>query len=380
VAVEVAEPEQPGLPAEQSSEAFAVDTADGPEAAAICPGSPTSGLEEARESVAAAHPPALTWQAPLPEDVLAWPLPMALSAPVAPLCTAPEHVAEPATQLIDPDASDTLSNPPATTGAGAADPPEPAPPTWPAVPEAAGEAARVAAGVAAVWRVGEVNRVADSEEVWQLVAVAVQSEDPVEVLAAAGAAAPVLGSTVTSPAPVEEVFDEPLPAQPVAPARQVTDTDAPLEPEPPALVVVLAPNRPAQPAPPVLVVGWLAVEPDAAWHPPVATVHEACPEVARVTGVTGGGAAEAEAVVPVAGVEGLAGTVSVWELFAPVLLVALPPHPVAPAAHWASANACGPPNPAPLNAWSAPPTPPPTLPVPPVWRLLVRMPVGSLTE
>jgi hypothetical protein len=192
------------------------------------------------------------------------------------------------------------------------------------------------------------------------VAVAVQSEDPVDVLDAAGAATPVTGLTVTSPAPVEEVFEVPSPVQPVAPVGQVIDTDAPPEPVLcPSLV--LAPNRPAESVwrP---VVGGVAAEPEAAWQSPVEVVQEACPVAARVTGVVAGAAAgvvvagagvpvpAAVVVAPVVVAAGVVGIVSVWELLAPVLLVAEPLHPVAPVVHWASANACGPPSPAPFNA------------------------------
>jgi hypothetical protein len=359
VAVEVAVPEQPATPLAQLTEAFAVDTADGPEVAAAWPGRVTSGPEEAWESVAAWQPPSVTWQVPRPEEVFAWPLLRAASAPVAVLLTVAEQFAEPAAQFAEPAASDTLSNPPLTTGVGTAAAPDPVEPgaVEPAVP--VGLAAVVVLRLAA-WRVGWVNRVADTEVVWQSVAVAVQSDDPVDVFAAAGAATPVLGSTITSPAPVEEVFDVPLPEQAVAPVRQVTVTDAPLEPVlcPP---LVLALNRPAE-STSRPVVGWVAAEPEAAWQSPVEIVHEACPVAARVTGVVDGAGAGAGAgagvpvpdagvpvpVVVVAGVT--AGMVSVWELLSPVLLVAVPLHPVAPVAQWASANACGPPSPAPFNA------------------------------
>jgi hypothetical protein len=383
VAVEVAVPEQFTSPAAQSTEAFVVETAEGPEVAAVWPGRVTSGPEEAWESVAAWHPPALTWQAPLPDEVFACPFSRAASAPVAVLSTLPEQLAEPAAQFSDPEASETLSNPPVIVGAAVpvpvdADPVE-------LVPAALVVFVMVGA------RVSGVNRVADSEVVWQAVLVAVQSDDPVEVFAAAGVAVPVLGSTVTSPAPVEEVFEVPLPEQPVVSFWQVIVTAAPLE-----LVGALASaavsNRPVS----SVVVGW-AVEPEAAWQPPVVIVQEDCPVVARVTGVvagvvagTGVGVVAGAAVVGV-GVGGAAGAaagmVSVWELWAPVLLVALPEHPVAPAAHCASASACGPPSPAPFNVWSTPPSTPLAPPTPPPlpvrWlprRLLAMMPVGSLTE
>jgi hypothetical protein len=168
VAVEVAVPEQPAAPAAQSTEAFEVDTADGPEAAAVWPGRVTSGPEEAWESVAASQPPEVTWQVPLSEEVLAWPLLRAASAPVAVLLTVAEQLAEPAAQSAEPDASDTLSNPPPITGAGGAAPApvEPAAaPVEPGVVELADPFWLEVVLRLAAWRVADVNRVADTEVV-----------------------------------------------------------------------------------------------------------------------------------------------------------------------------------------------------------------------
>jgi hypothetical protein len=227
VADEFAVPEHPAAPLEQSTEAVEVDTADGPVAAAFCPGRVTAGEELASESVEASQPPCLTVHSPLPVEDFARPLSTAASAPVASEPAVPEQLVEPAAQCTEAEASDTLSNPPDTVGFA---------PAWPvlaaAVLVAAVSAVVPVAGfvVVAAVRVGWVNRVAEFDWDWQFPSVAVQVDDPVEVFAAAREPAPVDGSMVTSPDPVEEVFDDPLPEHPVCPGWQVTDTDAPLEP------------------------------------------------------------------------------------------------------------------------------------------------------
>jgi hypothetical protein len=146
VAADFAVPEHPAAPEEQSTEAVEVDTADGPEVAAFCPGRVTDGAELARESVEALHPPCLTVHSPLPVEDFARPLSTAASEPLASECAVPEQVAVPAGQLIEPEASETLSNPPDTVGFAAA--------FCTAVPV-------VGSVGAAVDRVGWVNRVAE---------------------------------------------------------------------------------------------------------------------------------------------------------------------------------------------------------------------------
>jgi hypothetical protein len=215
VADEFAVPEHPAAPLEQSTEAVEVDTAEGPVAAAFCPGRVTAGEELASESVEASQPPCLTVHSPLPVEDFARPLSTAASAPVASEPAVPEQLVEPAAQCTEAEASDTLSNPPDTVG-------------FAPVLAAAGLATGLVA--AAATRVGWVNRVAEFDWDWQSPSVAVQVDDPVDVFAAAGEPAPVVGSMATSPDPVEEVFDDPLPEHPVCPGWQVTDTDAPLEP------------------------------------------------------------------------------------------------------------------------------------------------------
>jgi hypothetical protein len=358
-----------------------VDTAEGPVAAAFCPGRVTAGDELASESVEASQPPCLTVHPPVPVEDFARPLSTAASAPVASEPAVPEQLVEPAAQCTEAEASDTLSKPPDTVGFA---------PAWPVLAAAVSTAvfaavpAGLAAGLAAATRVGWVNRVAEFDWDWQFPSVAVQVDDPVEVFAAAGEPAPVDGSMVTSPDPVEEVFDDPLPEHPVCPGWQVTDTDAPLEPVLwPVPDPVALPNRPAH----VVSVesGLVATEPDWLWQPPPATVQEAWPVVARFTvvvctgagvtavagvtaapwvgsagfteGVTAGlGSAVVVVVAPDCAVAvpgfpvAAVGTVSVWVLFAPVSVVALPVHPVASVAHCTLAWACGPPVPAPVSA------------------------------
>jgi len=187
-------PEQPVAPVAQSTWALEVEIADGPDAAGVWPAKVSSGPEEAWESVAAWQPPWVTVQSPPPEDVFARPPSMAASAPVASERTLPEQLVEPAGQVSDPDASDTDANPPDTPGLAAAPVPELPP-------------------VAVACSTGGVNWVAELDREPQLPPVAAQSVEPVEVLATAAAAFPVAGSIVTSPDPVEEVFDAPLPEQ-----------------------------------------------------------------------------------------------------------------------------------------------------------------------
>jgi hypothetical protein len=179
-------------PAAQLTEAEEVDTADGPLVAACCPGRVSSGPEDARESVDAWQPPLVTVHSPSPVEVFARPPSTAASDPVASECTFPEHVAvEPAGQLSEPEASEVDSRPPVTVGFP------------PAV------AARAT---------GWVKVVAELDWDPQVPPVVEQSEEPVDVFAfAVGPAvdtAPVVGSASTSPAPVEEVFAEPVPEQP----------------------------------------------------------------------------------------------------------------------------------------------------------------------
>jgi hypothetical protein len=232
VADEFAVPEHPAAPVEQSTEAVEVDTAEGPVAAAFCPGRVTAGEELASESVEASQPPCLTVHSPLPVEDFARPLSTAASAPVASEPAVPEQLVEPAAQCTEAEASDTLSNPPDTVGFAPAWPVLAAAVLAPVVLVAAVSAVVPVAGfvVVAAVRVGWVNRVAEFDWDWQFPSVAVQVDDPVEVFAAAREPAPVDGSMVTSPDPVEEVFDDPLPEHPVCPGWQVTDTDAPLEP------------------------------------------------------------------------------------------------------------------------------------------------------
>jgi hypothetical protein len=364
-------PVQPVAPAAQSTEAFEVDTADGPEGAGFCPGRASSGPEDAWESVLAWQPPSSTVQSPLPEEIFARPLSTAASAPDACECTLPEHWADPPGQVTEPVASETLSRAPGTVDLAAA-----------TVPVAVPLAVRVSVSglVGAGVCVGWVNRVAELDWDPQLPAVAAQSDEPVEVFAAAGVAVPVVGSIVTSPEPVEEVFDDPLPEQCCVPLGQVTALEAPLElVVGPVLVSPL--NRSAHGD----CWGLDACEPDWLWQPPPATVQLACPVVALCTSVVFAvaGARSAGAVVvagfvpapvwapPVtaavpAGMVSM-GMVSVWVALAPVLVVAEPVQPVAPATHWALACACGPPCPAPVSASRvAPPSVVPALPAPPV--------------
>jgi hypothetical protein len=329
----------------------------------------------------------LTVHSPLPVEDFARPLSTAASAPVASEPAVPEQLVEPAAQCTEAEASDTLSNPPDTVGFA---------PAWPALAAAvltAAVSAVVPVGavagfvVVAAVRVGWVNRVAEFDWDWQFPSVAVQVDDPVEVFAAAREPAPVVGSMVTSPDPVEEVFDDPLPEHAVCPGWQVTDTDAPLEPVLwPVPDPVVLPNSPAQVV--SVLSGFVATEPDWLWQPPPATVQEAWPVVARFTVVvsTGAGvvavrwvgsAGFTEGVVAGVGSAGVGsigvgsigevvapdcavavpgfpvaavGTVSVWVLFAPVSVVALPVHPVASVAHCTLAWARGPPAPAPVSA------------------------------
>jgi len=92
-----------------------------------------------------------------------------------------------------------------------------------------------------------------------------------------------------------------------------------------------------------------------------------------------GGVVPVWAAVPVVGV--VLGMDSVCAPFAPVLVVAMPVQPVASLAHCEIAWACGPPWPAPANAFrrsallTAAPLPP-VVPLP----LLVLAPVGSAPE
>jgi len=151
----------------------------------------------------------------------------AASAPVASECTPPEQFAEPAAHRTEPDASDTLSNPPNTAG-------------FAALPVAASVPVPVLVLVNSAACTGWVNTVAEFDCDWQPPPVAVQSDEPVEVFAAAADAAPVIGLTVTSPEPVDDVFDEPVPEQSVWPLWQVVELDAPLDPVVPEPV----PNRP----------------------------------------------------------------------------------------------------------------------------------------
>jgi hypothetical protein len=108
-------------------------------------------------------------------------------------------VADPAGQLIEPEASETLSNPPDTVGFAAA--------VCPAAPV-------VGSVGAAVDRVGWANLVAEFDCDPQVPSVVVQSEDPLEVFATAAVALPVVGSTLTSPEPVEDVLEVPWPEHP----------------------------------------------------------------------------------------------------------------------------------------------------------------------
>ena len=215
VAVLVAVPEQP-VPAAQSTRAEDVETADGPDAACFCPGSVCSGPEEADEAVVAWQPPPDTSQVPPPEVVFGLPPSTAASAPVALLRTSPEQDADPSGQSVVPDACDTLASPPDPTGAV--------------------DAARVSRG--------SLNPVEESELVEQPPPVAWHPEEPVEVLASAGAALVARGPAATSPAPVLDVRDDPVPVHPAVPAEQSTVADA--------LLVVSAfgaPGRAVSPVP-----------------------------------------------------------------------------------------------------------------------------------
>src|SRR5882757_7435045 len=134
---------------------------------------------------------------------------------------------------------------------------------------------------------------------------------------------------VTSPDPVEEVFDDPLPEHAVCPGWQVTDTDAPLEPVVwPVPDPVVLPIRPAQ-----VVSGFVATEPDWLWQPPPATVQEAWPVVARFTVVvsTGAGVVAVPWVGSAGFTEGVAAGVAAVAgvAVAPDCAVAVPGFPVA---------------------------------------------------
>jgi hypothetical protein len=270
VAAELAEPLHAVAPDAQSTDAAEVDTADGPLTAARCPGNLTPTPEDANESLPALQPPCSTVHSPLPAEDLTRPLSTAASDPLAPERTTPEHDTDPAAQVTEPDASDTLSNPPATDGC-----------TTALMLRSAVVAVGSVGSVGSVCRVGSVKRVAEFDRAPQPPPVAVQSEEPVDVFATATLALPVTGSTLTSPEPVDDVFELPLPAHPVCPCSQVTELDAPLDPAVspvPVSVSVPVPNRP----PPVVsgvapgvVPGLLACEPDCDWQPPPVTVQVA---------------------------------------------------------------------------------------------------------
>lgn len=179
----VAWPAQPVAPAGQLTDPEATDTAEGPLAAAGCPGRVTVGAEEAWVVVCAWQPPWLTWQLPEPSALLALPPSTEASEPLPVECTVPEQLLDPAGQLVEADPLDVLTNSSVPT----------CPSTCPVL-----TVAPDAVAPPPVW--GTVRMPTELFAApWQDPAVVVHDPLPVEVLVVAGLprlATPVVGSTV----------------------------------------------------------------------------------------------------------------------------------------------------------------------------------------